>query len=100
VIEPAIAERRFPFARMTFYERIRLEHWILDKQDDGKKLILNDDSTWEVNPGDQSLTKRWLRGSTIMVDYTEKKDYPYVLRNQTEGKFARANFLGHARAVG
>ena len=85
---------------MKFYERIRLEHWILDKQDDGKKLILNDDSTWEVNPGDQSLTKRWLRGSTIMVDYTEKQDYPYVLRNQTEGEVARANFLGHARAVG
>ena len=89
-----------PSARMTYYEQIRQEHWLWDKQDDGKKLILNDDSTWEVNPGDQSLTKQWLRGSTILVEYTEKQDYSYVLRNRTEGEVARANFLGGARAVG
>ena len=85
---------------MTLYERTRQEHWLRDKQDDGQMLILNDDSTWEVNPRDQFLTKRWLRGSTIMVEYTEKKDYPYVLRNRTEGDVARANFLGEYRAVG
>ena len=85
---------------MTFYERIRQEHWLRDKQDGGKILILNDDSTWEVTPNDQFLTKLWLRGSTITVEYTEKKDYPYVLRNRTEGEVARANFLGEFRAVG
>jgi hypothetical protein len=38
---------------MTFYEITRQEHWLRDKQDEGKMLILNDDSTWEVNPRDQ-----------------------------------------------
>jgi len=85
---------------VTFYERIRQEHWLQDKQHEGKILILNDDSPWEVNPKDQFLTKLWLRGSTIMVEYTEKQDYPYVLRNRTEGEVARANFLSEVRAVG
>jgi len=84
---------------VTFYERIRQEHWLQDKQDEGKILILNDDSPWEVNPKDQFLTKRWLRGSTIMVEYTEKRDYPYVLRNRTEGEVARVNFLSEVRAA-
>jgi len=82
---------------VTFYERIRQEHWLQDKQDEGKILILNDDSPWEVNPKDQLLTKLWLRGSTIMIEYTEKQDYPYVLRNRTEGEVARANFLSEVR---
>jgi len=85
---------------MTFYERTRQEHWLRDKQDEGKILTLNDDSIWEVDPRDRFLTKRWLRGSTIMVEHTDKKDYPALLRNRTEGELARANFLGEFRAVG
>jgi hypothetical protein len=85
---------------MTFYERIRQEHWLHDKQDDGKKLILNDDSSWEIQPSERVTTARWLRGSTIMVEYIEKQDYPYALRNLTEGEVARANFLGDVREVG
>jgi len=84
---------------MTFYERIRQEHWLRDKQDEGKSLILDDDSSWEVHPSDQFITARWLRGSTIIVEYTEKGAYPYLLRNRTEGQVARANFLGEFRAV-
>ena len=84
---------------MTFYERIRQEHWLRDKQDEGKNLILNDDSSWEVHPSERFMTARWLRGSTIIVEYTEKGAYPYLLRNRTEGEVARANFLGEFRAV-
>jgi len=84
---------------MTFYDRIRQEHWLRDKQDQGKGLILNDDSGWEVNPADCVITARWLRGSTIIVEYTEKGAYPYLLRNLTEAEVARANFLGEFRAV-
>jgi len=42
---------------MTLYERIRQEHWLRDKQDEGKGLILNDDSVWEVDARNQFLTK-------------------------------------------
>jgi len=41
---------------MTFYDRIRQEHWLRDKQDEGKGLILNDDSVWKVHPSDQFIT--------------------------------------------
>jgi hypothetical protein len=99
VIEPEIAEDVTPSARMMFYERIRQEHWLRDKQDDGKCLILNDDSSWEVHPSERVITARWLRGSTIIVEYTEKGAYPYLLRNLTEEEVARANFLGEFRAV-
>jgi hypothetical protein len=78
---------------MAFYWRIHTEHWLRDKQGEGQSLILDDDSTWEVHPSDRSTTARWLRGSTIYVEQTQTKDYPYVLRNRTEGEAARANFL-------
>jgi hypothetical protein len=84
---------------MTFYDRIRQEHWLRDKQDEGKGLILNDDSVWQVHPSDQFITARWLRGSTIIVEYTEKQGHPYLLRNRTEGEVARANYLGEFHAA-
>jgi hypothetical protein len=84
---------------MAFYHRTRSEHWLRDKQDDGKSLILEDESSWEIDPSDQSVTARWLRGSTIIVEFTEKGEYPYLLRNCTESEGARANFLGEFRAV-
>lgn len=79
---------------MMFYDRILQEHWLRDKHDEGQILILNDDSAWEIEPRDQFLARHWLRGSTIMVEYTEKQGYPYLLRNRTEGEVARANYLG------
>ena len=94
MIEPEIAEGITPSARMTFYERIRQEHWLRDKQSQGKSLTLNDDSSWEVHPSERVIAARWLRGSTIIVEYTEKGAYPYLLRNLTEGEVAHATFLG------
>lgn len=84
---------------MAFYQRTRTEHWLRDKQNEGKSLILEDESSWEVYPSDQFITARWLRGSTIIVEFTEKGEYPYLLRNCTEDERARANFLGEFRAV-
>lgn len=83
---------------MIFYDRLQ-EHWLRDKQEDGRGLILNDDSIWDVYPSDQSITARWLRGSTITVEHTQKEGHPYLLRNRTENEVARANFLGEFRAV-
>lgn len=84
---------------MAFYQRIRTEHCLRDKQDEGKRLILEDQSSWEGDPSDQFITARWLRGSTIIVEFTEKGEYPYLLRNCTEDERAHANFLGEFRAV-
>ena len=84
---------------MAFYTRIHEEHWLRDKLEEGRIVILEDESIWEVHPSDREITKRWLRISTITVKYTEKEGYPYRLSNRTEGEYARANYLRDAARV-
>lgn len=79
---------------MPLYARAREEHWLRDKQEEGKIVILEDESVWEVHPSDRPVTTRWLRISTITVNPTQKEGYPYLLTNTTEGETARAIFLG------
>ena len=78
---------------MAFYPRIHQEHWLFDKLEDGRLVILEDDSIWEVHPSDREITTRWLRISTITVKNTEKGSHPYILSNRTEGEDARADYL-------
>ena len=78
---------------MAFYTRTHEEHWLRDKLEEGRILILEDESIWEVHPSDREITKRWLRISTITVKDTEKGSHSYLLSNRTEGEDARANYL-------
>jgi hypothetical protein len=87
-------------AILAFYTRIHEEHWLRDKLEEGRIVILEDESMWEVHPSDRQTTKRWLRISTINVKHVEinvkhaeKEEYPYLLSNRTEGEYARANYL-------
>jgi hypothetical protein len=79
---------------MAFYPRIHEEHWLRDKIEEGRIVVLEDESMWEVHPSDRLITERWLRISTITVKHTQKEGYPYLLSNSTEGEDARANYLG------
>lgn len=79
---------------MAFYTRTHEEHWLHDKLEEGRILILEDESIWEVHRSDREITKRWLRISTITVKDSEKGSHPYLLSNSTEGEGARANYLG------
>ena len=81
---------------MAFYTRIHEEHWLFDKLEEGRIVILEDDSIWEVHSSDWQITKHWLRISTITVKDTERGSHPYVLSNRTEGEDARANYLRDA----
>ncbi len=85
---------------MAFYTRIHEEHWLRDKLEEGRIVILEDESMWEIHPSDRQTTKRWLRISTINVKHieinvkhAEKEGYPYLLSNRTEGEYARADYL-------
>jgi hypothetical protein len=87
-------------AILAFYTRILEEHWLRDKIEEGRIVILEDESVWEIHASDRQITKRWLRISTINVKHieinvkhTEKEGYPYLLSNRTEGEHARANYL-------
>jgi hypothetical protein len=79
---------------MAFYSRDREEHWLRDKQEEGRIVVLDDDSVWEIHPADRLATARWLRISTISLKATQKEDYPYLLTNTTEAEAARAAYLG------
>jgi hypothetical protein len=81
---------------MAFYTKIHDEHWLRDKLEEGRIVVLEDESIWEVHPSDRERTKRWLRISTITVKHTEKEGYPYLLSNSTEEEDARANYLGES----
>jgi hypothetical protein len=78
---------------MAFYNRIHEEHWLFDKLEDGRLVILEDDSIWEVHPSEREITTHRLRISTITVKNTEKGSHPYILSNRTEGEDARADYL-------
>ena len=78
------------------YPRVHEEHWLRDRQEEGRIVILEDESVWEVHPVDRQATARWLRISTITVKETKTGEYPYLLTNTTEGERARANYLGES----
>lgn len=78
---------------MAVYTRIHEEHWLRDKLEEGRIVVLEDESTWEVHPSDRQITKRWLRMSTITVKQTQKEGYPYLLSNRTEREDVRANYV-------
>lgn len=84
---------------MAFYARIREEHWLRDKHEDGIVIILEDESMWEIHSSDRLTASRWLRGSTIVVTQTQKDADAYLLTNRTENETAHANYLGHVRAA-
>jgi len=79
---------------LAFYPRIREEHWLRDKFDEGRIVLLEDESMWEIHPADRLTAARWLRISTIAVEHTQEEGYPYRLTNSTEGETVRANYLG------
>jgi hypothetical protein len=79
------------------YERDTVqEHWLHDKLEEGRILILEDESIWEIHPSDRHTAQHWLRISTIMVKYTQKEGHPYLLSKTLEGEVARANYVGNS----
>lgn len=81
---------------MSFYAKANKEHWLRDRQDEGRIVILEDESVWEIHPSDRAMTARWLRISTIEVKRTEQEPYPYLLTNSTEKETVRANHFDDA----
>jgi len=45
----------------------------------GRKLILNDGSTWEIDPLDFPISSLWLSPAPLEVAFSESDSYPYFL---------------------
>ena len=73
------------------YSKSHKEHWLQDKDAEGRMLILEDGSRWEISALDRHKTSRWLRMSTIHVE--ELKQDSYLLKNTIEQETARASHI-------
>lgn len=48
----------------------------------GRFLILNDGSVWEIHPSDQVVAREWLTPSVITVKATQDETFPFELKNE------------------
>jgi hypothetical protein len=79
---------------MDVYTKSHKEHWLRDKRDDGRILVLEDGSWWEVRASDRIRTSRWYRISTITVEDPKQGGHSYLLTNTMERETAQANYIG------
>ena len=99
-------QQRTGVAFLTPNQKIALEEWINkycncfsskanqeDKQnlflsiniDNGKKIQLNDNSIWEVDPRDYAISEAWLSPFPIKITTSDDPDYPFLLVNKDTG---------------
>lgn len=76
------------------YLGIGSEHWIRKVINNGKIIILEDGSLWEVSPLDQIISSLWLPTSSIYVVQTNNPFYPYKLINTDDDESVQAKYLG------
>lgn len=58
--------------------------------DDGKKLQLTDDSIWEVDPQDLSVSSTWIGDIDVKIYSSGNRSYPYFIINTKTNHFVRA----------
>jgi hypothetical protein len=64
---------------------------IVEVDDDGQTVELDDGSTWNVPLGDNTISICWYETQRIVVEESGDKDYPYRLRNlDTSGDMVKA----------
>lgn len=68
-------------------------HWIYDVEDDGRIVILEDSSRWEVSILDRVHVMLWLPTANITVKDGDDPIYPYLLINTDENETANAKLL-------
>jgi hypothetical protein len=69
-------------------------HWIKSVSDNGRVVVLEDDSVWEISELDRSDVSLWLSNDEItVVDNPSNPFYPYKLINTDQGETAEAKLL-------
>jgi len=78
------------------YTRTGGSHWVQTVLDQGRIIILEDGSRWEVESLDQNETVLWAPTSPITVDEanTPVDDFRYTLTNTEENRSVRAKYRG------
>jgi hypothetical protein len=69
-------------------------HWIKSVSDNGRIVVLEDDSVWEISELDRLDASLWLSNDEITVaDNPSNPFYPYKLINTDQGETAEAKLL-------
>ncbi len=66
-----------------------LLHLIINMES-GTKLLLTDDSIWEVAPEDREISRLWLSPFPLKITRGESDLYPYLITNMQSGKKVKA----------
>lgn len=103
-------QQRTGVAYLNTNQRIALEQWIntncncpgrispVEKEenlyvsiniDGGRKLQLNDNSIWDVDPRDYETSDAWLASIPIKIVPSNDPDYPFLLVNRNTGVSVR-----------
>lgn len=68
-------------------------HWIQKVIDNGKYILLEDKSLWEISPIDVIYTSIWLPITNIVIVESKNPSYPYYLINTDDGEKVEAKLI-------
>ena len=68
------------------------DDWIATKSDDGRIIVLDDESVWIVAPSDQSTSGPWVDATSINVN--EGSGGSYELVDTDDQEIVEANYIG------
>lgn len=78
------------------YTALGGNHWVQTVFEEGRIIILEDGSYWEVEPLNQAETVLWAPTGPITVAESDSplEDFRYTLTNTEEGQSVRARYRG------
>jgi len=59
----------------------------------GKRIVLNDQSIWEIHPNDLSISQLWLFPAPLQISLQGEEPYPYIMTNLQSHTQIRARLL-------
>ena len=65
----------------TDYPGTGQEHHILEVQEDGLVVCLDDGSVWDVSVGDDTISFLWYPTMRIVVEKNDSPTHPFSLKN-------------------
>jgi hypothetical protein len=76
--------------------RLGAGHWVSEVSGNGRLVILEDGSLWEIQSGDRINTALWLPTTDVVVTNSSSPvgEYKYLLVSKDDGEFAAARYLG------
>ena len=69
-------------------------HWVKDKLDNGKYILLEDSSLWEISTFDRFNSRFWFKFEDILIVENSSPLFPYKLINLDQGEVLEAKYLG------